>query len=75
MLETKIPGRGVNYIMVAVNRIPVIIRSSGIQILCVFSWFAVPYLPAIYEAAEVEGLNFLGIFWLITLPLLSPLIL
>lgn len=74
LLETKIPAGVVNYIMVAVNRIPVIIRSSGIQIL-VFLAGLQSVSPAIYEAAEVEGSTSWESFWLITLPLLSPLIL
>ncbi len=74
LLQTKLPGSFLNFIILSVNRIPVIIKSSGIQILVFLAGLqSIPY--SIYEAADVEGATKWESFWLITLPLLSPLLL
>ncbi|MFW5787901.1 MAG: carbohydrate ABC transporter permease, partial [Halanaerobiales bacterium] len=74
LLQTKLPSGVLDYIIMAVDRIPIIIKSSGIQILVFLAGLqSIP--SAIYEAADVEGSSAWESFWLITLPLLSPLIL
>jgi ABC-type sugar transport system permease subunit len=70
----RIPAAFINYILYAVMIIPAIIRSSGIQILVFLAGLqSVP--PSLYEAADVEGATGWERFWLITLPMLSPLVL
>ncbi|MFW5787841.1 MAG: carbohydrate ABC transporter permease, partial [Halanaerobiales bacterium] len=72
--QLNIPPTIINYILLAVDRIPVIIRSSGIQILIFLAGLqAIP--SSIYESAKVEGSSAWESFWLITLPMLSPVIL
>ena len=68
-----IPDWMVNYVMNAVENIPTIIRSSGIQIL-VFLAGLQSISPEVYEAAKVEGATAWESFWLITFPMISPLI-
>ncbi len=74
LLQTKLPAALLNYLLIAVNRIPTVIKSSGIQIL-IFLAGLQSISPSIYEAANVEGATPWESFWLITLPMLSPLIL
>lgn len=72
--EIRIPLRVYNYIVDAVDRIPEIIRASGVQILIFLAGLqSVP--RSLYEAANVEGASSWENFWMITLPMLSPLIL
>ena len=67
------PEQFVEYIMTAVEAIPNIIRSSGIQIL-IFLAGLQSISPSVYEAARVEGATAWESFWLITVPMISPLI-
>lgn len=70
----RLPAFFVDYILYAVRIIPAVIRSSGIQILVFLAGLqSVP--PSLYEAADVEGATGWERFWMITLPMLSPLIL
>lgn len=70
----QLPRAFIDNILLAIDRIPEIIRSSGIQILVLLAGLqGIP--SSLYEAAEVEGATGWECFWLITLPLLSPLIL
>lgn len=63
-----------DYIVDAAESLPVVIRSSGVQILIFLAGLqAIP--REIYEAANVEGATPWERFWLITFPMLSPLIL
>ncbi|NLM96492.1 MAG: sugar ABC transporter permease [Halanaerobiaceae bacterium] len=73
--QTKfLPDAMITYVLKAVDNIPVIIRSSGIQILVFLAGLqSIPV--SVYEAAEVEGASGWESFWLITLPMISPLIL
>lgn len=72
--EIRIPLRVYNFIVDAVDRIPEIIRASGVQILIFLAGLqSVP--RSLYEAANVEGASAWENFWMITLPMLSPLIL
>lgn len=70
----RLPAVFIDYILYAVTIIPAIIRSSGIQILVFLAGLqSVP--PSLYEAADVEGATGWERFWMITLPMLSPLVL
>ena len=74
LLQLKLPEFGMGYILHAVDSIPVIIKASGIQILIFLA--GLQSIPgAMYEAADVEGATPWERFWLVTLPMLSPLVL
>lgn len=63
-----------DYVVDAAESLPVVIRSSGVQILIFLAGLqAIP--REIYEAANVEGATPWERFWLITFPMLTPLIL
>ncbi|MFP4016708.1 MAG: carbohydrate ABC transporter permease [Halanaerobiales bacterium] len=75
LVQTKfLPDEVIIYILTAVENIPNIIRSSGIQIL-IFLAGLQSISPSVYEAAKVEGATGWESFWLITFPMISPLIL
>jgi ABC-type sugar transport system permease subunit len=63
-----------DYVLVAVNSIVDIINRSGVQIL-IFLAGIQSVSPAIYESADIDGASGWEKFWLITLPMISPLIL
>ena len=70
----KLPERLANYIMAGVDSIPIIVRASGIQILIFLA--GLQTIPrSLYEAADVEGATAWESFWMITFPMLTPLIL
>ncbi|HEX7056903.1 MAG TPA: sugar ABC transporter permease, partial [Bacilli bacterium] len=72
--QTGMPEWFSNYIVDAVERIYEIIRSSGVQILIFLA--ALQSVPAtMYEVAKMEGATAYEIFWKITFPMVSPLIL
>ncbi|NLU41934.1 MAG: sugar ABC transporter permease [Firmicutes bacterium] len=74
LMRLRLPAGLLEFIMAAVQRAPVIIRSSGVQILVFLAGLqSIP--PSLYEAADVEGGTAWENFWMITLPMLSPLIL
>lgn len=74
LYELRIPEASLDYVTNAVDRIPEIIRASGVQILVFLAGLqSIP--SSLYEAADVEGFTSWEKFWLITLPMLSPLIL
>lgn len=74
LLSTRMPEQFLQFILDAVERIPQIVRLSGIQILIFLA--GLQSIPrSVYEAADVEGATAWENFWLITLPMLSPLIL
>lgn len=64
----------VNYITSAVDRIYEIISSSGVQIL-IFLAGLQSISPSLYEASKIEGATGYEIFWKVTFPMMSPLIL
>ena len=69
-----IPGGFIDYVVDAAAALPAVIRASGVQILIFLAGLqSVPH--SIYEAAAVEGATPWERFWLITFPVLSPLIL
>jgi len=70
----KLPQAFIGFIFQAINEVPLIIRSSGIQILIFLA--ALQSIPkALYEAAHMEGATGWEAFWKITFPLVSPLLL
>ena len=73
LMQLRLPDEMLDYILDAVNRIPEIVRASGIQILIFLAGLqSIP--PSMYEASRVEGATAWENFWMITLPMLSPLI-
>lgn len=64
----------INYLSGAVDRIYDIISSSGVQIL-IFLAGLQSISPSLYEASKIEGATGYEIFWKITFPMVSPLIL
>lgn len=74
LMQMKLPMGFMNYILAGVNRIPEIIKMSGVQILIFLA--GLQSIPrSVYEAAEVEGSTTWESFWMITLPMISPLLL
>jgi len=74
MQDFRIPDFLTDYVINAVNEVPAIINASAIQILIFLAGLqAIP--SALYESANVEGASGWEKFWLITFPLLSPVIL
>lgn len=70
----KLPQVFIGFIFRAINEVPLIIRSSGIQILIFLA--ALQSIPkSLYEAAHMEGATGWEAFWKITFPLVSPLLL
>lgn len=72
--DIRMPENFVDYILHAINHLPVIIRSSGIQILIFLA--ALQSIPkSLYEAADIEGATGWESFWMITFPMITPLFL
>lgn len=63
-----------DFIMLFVSRLEWIIQSSGVQII-VFLSALQSISSSIFEAASVEGLTGWEMFWKITFPMISPMIL
>jgi len=73
LMQLKIPIRFLELIAAAVDMIPEIINASGVQILVFLAGLqSIP--KSLYEASQVEGATGWENFWMITFPLLSPLI-
>ena len=62
----------VGFVSGAANNIINIVNRSGVQIL-IFLAGIQSISPSIYEAAHVEGASAWEVFWKITLPMLSPM--
>ena len=74
LLNLRLPAGLINFIIASVNRIPGIIRASGIQILILLAGLqSIP--PSLFEAATVEGGTPWQTFWMITFPLMTPILL
>ena len=72
--SARLPDGMVEYIVSAIESLPAVIRASGVQILIFLA--GLQSIPReIYEAADVEGATPWEQFWLITFPMLTPLIL
>lgn len=74
LLDLNISTEFVEYIITAVNNIYNILNISGVQIL-IFLAGLQSISPAIYESADIEGATKWEVFWKITFPMISPLIL
>lgn len=74
LINANIPVGFVGYLGAATQKIYDIISFSGVQILIFLSGIqAVP--KHLYEAAKIEGATQYEIFWKITFPMVSPLML
>jgi len=70
----NLPSELMNFVTLSVSRLEWIIKSAGVQIIVFLA--ALQAIPtSIFEAAEVEGLTGWEMFWKITLPMISPMIL
>ena len=70
----RLPSFMTTYVNAIVESLPTVIRASGVQILIFLAGLqSIP--PDIYEAADVEGATPWEKFWMITFPMVSPLIL
>ena len=74
LLDSGFAPSIVNYLTGAVDRIYDIISASGVQIL-IFLAGLQSISPSLYEASKIEGATGYEIFWKITFPMVSPLIL
>ena len=73
-MEAKLPVVLVSFLGNASNKIYDIISYSGIQILIFLS--AIQSVPRhLYEAAKMEGATQYEMFWKITFPMVSPMLL
>ncbi|HOB91877.1 MAG: sugar ABC transporter permease [Bacillota bacterium] len=69
--QLRLPDQMLTYITSAVDRIPIIIRASGIQILVFLAGLqSIP--SSLYEASAIEGATAWEDFWKITFPLMTP---
>ena len=74
LMQVGIGGGLVSFLTDAVGRIFTIVNMSGIQILIFIA--ALQSIPAhLYEAARVEGATKYEMFWKITIPMISPMVL
>ena len=74
LMNLRMPEVFIEYIVEAVNNVPEIINASAIQILIFLAGLqSVP--SALYESADVEGATGWEKFWMITFPMLTPVIL
>lgn len=74
LMEAKLPVVLVSFLGNASNKIYDIISYSGIQILIFLS--AIQSVPRhLYEAAKMEGATQYEMFWKITFPMVSPMLL
>jgi len=72
--NAHLPEGMLTYVQGAADSLPYVIRASGVQILIFLA--GLQSIPReVYEAAAVEGATPWERFWLITFPMLSPLIL
>lgn len=74
LLDANLPVTAVNFLTSAASSIFTVISYSGIQILLFLA--GIQSVPKhLYEAAKIEGATQYEIFWKITFPMVSPLIL
>jgi len=74
LADFGMPMQVVEFIVEAIAQLHDIIRASGVQILIFLA--ALQAIPtSMYEVAQIEGATGYEIFWKITIPLVSPLIL
>lgn len=73
-LLTQYLGRFAQPVAEVINRLQLVLWRSGIQILLFLAGFQ-GISPSLYEASRVDGATDWEIFWKVTLPNLSPIIL
>lgn len=74
LTEAKLPATFVNFLGTASDKIYDIISYSGVQILIFLS--AIQSVPRhLYEAAKMEGATQYEMFWKITFPMITPMLL
>lgn len=73
-MELGMPEKVINYLTMAIARIYDIIQISGVQII-IFVAALQSVNSSMYEVAKIEGATSYEIFWKVTLPMVSPLIL
>lgn len=74
LMQIGIGGGLIEFLMSAVDRIFLIINKSGIQIIMFLA--ALQSIPFhLYESAKVEGATKYEMFWKVTIPMVSPMIL
>lgn len=74
LLNANIPVAGVTFLGNAAEKIYTIVSYSGVQILIFLS--AIQSVPKhLYEAAKMEGATQYEMFWKITFPMVSPMML
>ena len=72
--QLKMPREILAYVITVVEHIPQVIRASGIQILIFLA--GLQSIPGtLYEASKVEGASAWQTFWMITMPMMSPIVL
>ena len=72
--SVNLPGGFTDYVISGVKRITTIISASGVQILLFLAGLQ-SVTPSQLEAAHMEGANSWEIFWKITVPIGSPILL
>lgn len=74
LFETvRLPQGMIDFVIEAIRSLPIVIRASGVQILIFLA--GLQSIPReVYEAADVEGATGWEQFWLVTFPMLTPLI-
>ena len=70
----SLPAEFLEMVQELLNRITIVLWSSGVQILLFLTGLQ-GVSPSIYEAARVDAAGEWEQFWLITLPLMTPMIL
>ena len=74
LVSFGLPAQLSTYILNILNNIYEVIRASGVQIIIFLA--ALQSIPtSLYEVAQIEGATSYEIFWKITFPMVSPLIL
>lgn len=74
LLNFSVGSGAVDPLFDLISRVTFILWGSGVQILVFIA--ALHSIPlALYEAARVDGASSWGIFWKITLPMISPFVL
>lgn len=72
--NARLPDGFLDFVVTAADSLPLVIRASGVQILIFLAGLqAIP--REIYEASDVEGATRWERFWLITFPMITPLVL
>ncbi len=72
--SVNLPGGFTDYVISGVKRITTIISASGVQILLFLAGLQ-SVTPSQLEAAHMQGANSWEIFWKITVPIVSPILL